>query len=85
LYGYGVEKGCKEGFIMDYLRELTFTTMVIRLLLALLFGGLIGMERGRRGRAAGMRTHILVCLGSAMSVMTGVFSVSTLEMDSDPL
>ena len=70
---------------MDYLRELTFTTMVIRLLLALLFGGLIGMERGRRGRAAGMRTHILVCLGSAMSVMTGVFSVSTLEMDSDPL
>lgn len=71
--------------IVDYLREFNFVTTVIRLLLALLFGGLIGMERGRRGRAAGMRTHILVCLGAAMTVMTGLFAVQMLGMNSDPL
>lgn len=70
---------------MEFLREFNFITTLIRLLLALFFGGLIGMERGRRGRAAGMRTHILVCLGAAMTVMTGLFAVETLGMQSDPL
>jgi len=71
--------------IVDYLREFNEITMLIRLLLAFLFGGLIGMERGKRGRAAGMRTHILVCLGSAMTVMTGLFAVEMLKINSDPL
>jgi len=71
--------------IVDYLREFNTVTMIIRLILATLFGGMIGMERGKRGRAAGMRTHILVCLGSAMTVMTGLFAVEVLFMNSDPL
>ena len=44
-----------------------------RLLLALLMGGFIGMERGRHGRAAGMRTHVLVCVGSCMTALVGLF------------
>lgn len=36
-------------------------------------GGLIGTERGRHGRAAGMRTHILVCLGATITAMTGLY------------
>ena len=53
--------------ILDYLHEFNFVNIVIRLVLALLVGGIIGLERGRQGRAAGMRTHILVSIGSTSS------------------
>ena len=47
--------------------DLDFTLKVlVRLLLAVIIGVLIGSERARHGRAAGMRTHIIVCLGSAL-------------------
>ena len=59
--------------IIGYLRDFNIVTVAIRLLLALLLGGTIGLERGKQGRAAGMRTHILVCLGAAMTAMTGLF------------
>jgi putative Mg2+ transporter-C (MgtC) family protein len=39
---------------------------VLRLLLAILLGGAIGLERESRGRPAGLRTHILVCLGATI-------------------
>ncbi len=42
---------------------------VSRLLLAMLLGGLIGLERQIRGRPAGLRTNILVCLGSAAVIV----------------
>ena len=41
-----------------------------RLLLAALLGGAIGYERELHGRAAGLRTHILVCIGSALIMLT---------------
>ena len=44
-----------------------------RVLLALLLGGLVGMERTIRGRAAGFRTHALVCLASALLMMAAVY------------
>jgi putative Mg2+ transporter-C (MgtC) family protein len=40
--------------------------MMVRLLLAILLGGAIGLERESRGRPAGLRTHILVCLGATI-------------------
>ncbi|MBR5295623.1 MAG: MgtC/SapB family protein, partial [Clostridia bacterium] len=46
-------------------------TVVFRSFLAVMIGLLIGLERARHGRAAGMRTHVLVCLGSAITAMTG--------------
>ena len=46
--------------------------VVIRLLLAVLFSGLIGLEREVAGRAAGLRTHILVCVGSALIMLTAI-------------
>jgi putative Mg2+ transporter-C (MgtC) family protein len=52
---------------------MTIYQIIFRSLLAVLLGGLIGTERAKHGRAAGMRTHILVCLGSALTSMTGVF------------
>src|SRR5262245_60853851 len=44
-----------------------------RVLLALALGGLVGMERTIRGRAAGFRTHTLVCLASALLMMAAVY------------
>lgn len=45
--------------------------VVIRLLAALLAGAIIGMQRERTGKAAGLRTHMLVCLGTALFVIAG--------------
>lgn len=45
------------------------TRIVLRLTLAGLLGGLLGFERESRGKAAGVRTHMLVCMGAAMFVL----------------
>ena len=46
--------------VYDYLKLLNAASIALRLALAMIVGGLIGIERGKQGRAAGMRTHILV-------------------------
>ena len=55
--------------------------VLIRSLAAVLVGTLIGSERARHGRAAGMRTHILVCLGACMTSMTSVFVAQAAGID----
>ena len=52
--------------------EFNELSISFRLLLALLMGGFIGLERGRHGRAAGLRTHILVCVGACMTALVGL-------------
>lgn len=47
--------------------------VAFRSMIAVLIGLFIGMERARHGRAAGMRTHVLVCLGAAVTAMTGLY------------
>ncbi|MBQ4354328.1 MAG: MgtC/SapB family protein [Clostridia bacterium] len=49
-------------------------TVLLRILLTCLLSGVIGFERGFRGRAAGLRTHILVGIGACVTVMTGIFA-----------
>ena len=57
----------------------------LKILLAFFIGGLIGLERSKHGRAAGMRTHILVCTGSALAASIGLFVVSAYpEINIDP-
>lgn len=53
---------------LDYLRELNTASLILRLALAMILGGAIGMERGRKGRAAGFRTYMLVALGAALTM-----------------
>lgn len=48
-----------------------------------MIGSLIGSERARHGRAAGMRTHILVCLGACMTSMTSMYVADILGSDGD--
>jgi len=45
------------------------TTITIRLLMAALLGGILGFEREQRGKAAGIKTHMLVAIGSALFVL----------------
>jgi putative Mg2+ transporter-C (MgtC) family protein len=45
------------------------TQLVLRMLLAIILGGLLGYQRERQGKAAGLRTHMLVALGSAFFVL----------------
>lgn len=71
--------------ICETLRELNIWSIAFRILLALIFGGCIGLERGYHGRAAGLRTHILVCLGATLAAMTGVYEVGILGFDADPM
>lgn len=71
--------------IIETLMSFNLYSVLVRLLLATLFGGVIGIERGRHGRAAGLRTHSFVCLGSAMTALIGLFAESSLNSDGDIL
>jgi putative Mg2+ transporter-C (MgtC) family protein len=51
-------------------------SILLRLLLAMLLGGLIGFERERSNHAAGLRTHILVCLGSTLIMLLSIYGFS---------
>lgn len=71
---------------MKYLYLLTaFTPIAVlfRLLLAAVLGGAIGWERGRHGHIAGLRTHILVCIGAATAMMVGMFCSYELGSGAD--
>lgn len=47
----------------------TTTVIVVRLFTAMVLGGMLGLERESKGRAAGLKTHMLVSIGSALFVM----------------
>lgn len=70
--------------ILDYLQSSEELAMLARLLLAILAGAVIGIERGRHGRAAGLRTHALVCLGAALAAEIGIFAQS-IQPNADPM
>jgi putative Mg2+ transporter-C (MgtC) family protein len=57
-------------FTIDYL------DLTLRLLIALVLGGAIGYERERNNRPAGFRTHILVCVGSALLMLISMYGFS---------
>ena len=55
--------------VMNYLREPNLASSMFRLTLATICGGLIGIERIRKRRPAGFRTHTLVCIGAALTMI----------------
>ena len=55
------------------LRELTLTAVVVRILAAVIIGGIIGLERGLKNRPAGLRTYMLVCVGSCLIMLTNQY------------
>jgi len=68
----------------DFLYELNIYSIAIRLSLAVLLGGIIGLERGATRHPAGFRTHILVCMGAALAMLTNQFIYDTFSTVVDP-
>ena len=54
------------------------SSMFFRVLLSLILGGVIGLEREMHGRPAGLRTHVMVCLGAAILMMASEYTQNTL-------
>ncbi len=69
---------------MFTLREITYVSILVRVLLAFVLGGLVGLERGMKNRPAGLRTYMLVCLGSCMVMMTNQYVMQVLGQ-GDPV
>ena len=67
--------GLKSGgdFLLE-IRELTVTAIVVRILVAVILGGIIGMERGMKNRPAGLRTYMLVCVGACVVMMINQYT-----------
>lgn len=61
-----------------------FQSIAWKLILALVLGGLIGLEREWHGRAAGLRTHVLVCLGSTILLIAAHAASTALERSGSP-
>ncbi len=73
--------------IIDFLGDLeqfNIVSIIIRLFLAVVFGGIIGLERRMKKRSAGLRTFALVCVGSALAMITNEYLFLHYEMTGDP-
>ena len=55
------------------LREITYLSIALRIVIAVLCGGALGLERGMKHRPAGMRTYMLVCVGSCLIMLTNQY------------
>ena len=68
---------------LDSLRGASLAALVIKLVLAVILGGSIGLERGRKRRPAGFRTHILVCMGATLAMCISRYCVEVLGITVD--
>ncbi len=57
----------------SWLTDLTLGSIFVRLILAIICGGVLGIERAKKHHSAGFRTYILVCLGSTIAMITNQF------------
>ena len=63
-------------WLANLLSQLDFD-IINKLLVATLLGGIVGLERERSGKVAGLRTHILVCVGAALASVISVYLFDT--------
>ena len=61
------------------LREVTIWAVVLRIVVAVIVGGLIGLERGLKNRPAGLRTYMLVCVGACLVMLTNQYIFQVYE------
>ena len=57
--------------------------IIVRLLVALALSGAVGLQRGLTGKAAGLRTHILVGVGSALFTLVSGYAFHTTASNAD--
>lgn len=53
----------------EYLRQFNMLSVVVRLTIAIVFGGMLGIDRAKKGRAAGFRTYMFVCVGATLAML----------------
>lgn len=63
--------------------EVTWETVLVRFLVSFILGGLVGFERETRSQPAGLRTHILISIGSTTVMLISIF-ISQIFEDADP-
>ncbi len=64
------------GHVFNYIEEYNMISITLRLILATMFGAMIGIERATKRRSAGLRTFALVCLGAALSTITNQYLIA---------
>ncbi len=67
----------------DSFREISLLNMCIRLLLAVVCGSIIGVEREFKRRPAGFRTHILICMGATMTTLISEYLLVEMHYTTD--
>ena len=72
-----------EEYIPEVLKDLNLLSVTARLLLSLVCGGILGVERGRKKRPAGFRTYMLVCMGAALVMITNQY-ITEIYGGTDP-
>lgn len=70
--------------ILLMLREVNPISIAVRIVLSVIIGGLIGLERGMKNRPAGLRTYMVVCLGACLVMLTNHY-VYTVYGTGDPV
>ena len=69
--------------VFDALRDIRLGTVLLRLALALCCGMAVGLERSYKNRAAGFRTHVLICCGGTIASMTGLYLYLNAHISTD--
>ena len=69
--------------IFNGLREINTATILFRMVLAMILGGLIGIERSMKNRPAGFRTHILIIIGATTASLTGHYIYLIMNLPTD--
>lgn len=69
--------------VFDFTREMTLLAVAARMLTAMVCGGVIGIERELKRRPAGFRTHILICVGASITVLTNLFLYQVMHLYTD--
>lgn len=67
-----------------YLRQMNLTSILLRFILATVCGSVIGFERGKKRHAAGLRTHIVVCIGAMSVMLVNQYIITYFNINSDP-
>ena len=71
-------------WLVDLTASWSIAAVAVRLLLALIVGLVVGIDRERKRRVAGIKTHILVCLGSALVMITSQYMMMNFGDVADP-
>ena len=65
---------------LAYLKEFNFLSAVVRLILAMACGSVVGFGRSKKKQNAGLRTYVLTSIGAAMSVLLACYEVGTARL-----